>query len=61
MTIDVDANEVAYKFLNTAIFPVGGVYGLSCVISKLGIDVNIIGDPVLFCYNTKRASILRIG
>ena len=53
MTIDIGANEVAYKFLNTTIGHVGGVYNTFYVLSKSGID------PSSFCYDSKQASIFR--
>ena len=58
-TIDIDANEVGYRYINAAIGPVDGVYVMSSALSKYGIDVNIIADPMSFRYHTKRETILR--
>ena len=55
--VDIDANEVAFRYLDTAIGPAGTVFGIAKTLSRLGIDVMLVGDPVNFRYDTKRATI----
>ena len=58
-TVDIDANEVAFRYLNTAIGPAGTVFEIAKALSCLGIDVVLVGDPDNFRYDTKRATIER--
>ena len=59
-TVDIDANEVAFRYLNTTIGPAGNIFGIAKTLSRLGIDVMLVGDPVNFRYDTKRATIERM-
>ena len=56
-TVDIDANKVAFRYLNTAIGPAGTVFGIAKALSCLGIDVVLVGDPDNFQYDTKKATI----
>ena len=52
-TVNIDANEVAFRYLNIAIGPAGSVFGLGKSLSLLGIDVVLVGDSVDFRYDKK--------
>ena len=56
-TVDIDVNEIVFKYLNTVIDPAGSIFGIAKSFSSLGIDVMLIGDPVNFRYDTKRVTI----
>ena len=57
----MDTNEVAFRYLNTAICPAGTILRIAKGLSCLGIDVMLVGDPVNFWYDTKRASIKQMA
>ena len=44
-TIDIDANEVFFRYLNTVIGPAETVFGIAKAFSYLKIDVVLVGDP----------------
>ena len=58
-TVDIDANEIAFRYINSAMGPAGSLLGIAKSLSLLGIDVNIVGDPVDFRYDTKRVTVER--
>ena len=55
-TVDIDVNEITFKYLNTAIYLAGSIFGIAKLFSSLGIDVMLVGDPVTFRYDTKQVT-----
>ena len=58
-TVDIGANEIACRYIKSAMGPAGSLLGMEKSLSSLGIDVNIVGDPVDFRYDTKRVTVER--
>jgi hypothetical protein len=57
-SVDIDAIEVGFKFIETALGPAGSVFGIARAISEAGIYVCIICDGPKQ-HHSKRASVER--
>jgi hypothetical protein len=57
-SIDIDASQVAFRFMQVASGPAGYIYSMAVGLALCGIDVNIIRDPPLR-HHSKRATVER--